>query len=87
MKKSMLKRLEKLEAAIGKLPDAQWSALAECITDAELLAIVNEAGDPGTSRRRVSEMHDAELARLLFEDRPELLARCQARLATKGDAQ
>lgn len=123
MKKSLLKRLTKLEAAISKKAEGEWAALAECATDEEVKAGYDEAlaawlavldpNDPEhiawLAEHKQYEIEHApdyigpfdcqrwnrdqgkysaeELGKALFRNKPELLARCQARLATKRAAQ
>ena len=122
MKKSMLKRLEKLEAAVGKKAEGEWAALEECITDDEMKALCDKAlaawlavldpNDPedmaALAEHKQYEIEHApdyigpvdcqrwnrdqgkhsaeEWAKAVFERDPELLARCQARLAAKRAA-
>ena len=87
-------RLLKLERAVfPKKPgreakrEAERAAVAllHCITPAELEAIAgHKLDDHPRARNALSRMSDGELAAVIFNGDPELLAVCRARLAAQA---
>ena len=88
-------RLARLDRALADLQrrsraeaEAEARALVDCVTEAELEALITEAGGTCTEAElwaavdesRAAGATDAELAATIFDGRPDLLATCRARL-------
>lgn len=84
-----LARLERMTRPRRADTEAEARALVDCVTDAELEALITEAGGTCTDAElwaavdesRAAGATDADLAATIFDGRPDLLATCRARLA------
>lgn len=91
-----LARLERMTRPSRAEAEAEARALVDCLTDAELEALITEAGGTCTDaelraagdeyRRAGYCPSNADLAAAIFADAPDLLATCRARLAAKRTA-
>jgi hypothetical protein len=91
-----LARLERMARPSRAEAERDAVALLACITDAELEALITEAGGTCTEtelwaavdedRRAGYCPSNAELAAAIFADAPDLLATCRARLAATRPA-
>lgn len=88
-----LARLERMARPSRAEAEREAVALLACITDAELEALIAEAGgdpggdtDPRALETELGNLSNAALAAAIFADAPDLLATCRARLAATRPA-